>query len=292
MRRIIRTTAAALIAAGTLAATSATADARPYVPTPSGDTGQTMAGDVGPAVGGAVITTRIPQYRLEARSFTAVDESGWDWTGSDEPVLVFSWSDGTQIHTWESPKFDDVDSGETFSLGNQCLLPPALCATGAPAPMWMTVQVHEIDGGYTYGELSQTTKDAIIYGAAAAGYGLGALLGDPSTGATVGKYVAGYLLRLFGDDVIGSINLTYNEWDFTSVLPNVGSTYSESVMISGYGGDFPEFVDDPADYSIRIRARRMPDKVVYTLPDSGQFPVFELAPTAGQLPVIERTPTR
>jgi hypothetical protein len=177
---------------------------------------------------------------------------------------VFSWSDGTQVHTWESGEFSDVDSGDTVSLGSHCLLPPAMCAGGvAGIPQGLSIQVYEIDGEYNYGEIGNSTKTGITLLGGGAGAGLAALFGlDPATGYGAGVAIANYLGELLGDDLIGSLTLAYGEYDFTSVLPTVGSTYEESVRITGPGGDLPEWLEHDADYSVRIRATRLADKVV------------------------------
>jgi hypothetical protein len=55
-----------------------------------------------------------PRYKVNAVKFTALDESGLDLTGSDEPYFVFHTlgDDGTQ-HRTRSRVFADIDSGDT-----------------------------------------------------------------------------------------------------------------------------------------------------------------------------------
>jgi hypothetical protein len=56
----------------------------------------------------------MPNCTVRAMSFKCVDESGIDWTGSDEPFWVFSSVDpqGTTLATNRSKVFGDVDSRE------------------------------------------------------------------------------------------------------------------------------------------------------------------------------------
>jgi CARDB len=78
-----------------------------------------------------------PRYRVEADKFTAVDESGIDWTGSDEPYFVFHTlgADGAQ-HRTQSRVFGDIDSGDTayFDGTEGCLYRLLVICSGYAAP--------------------------------------------------------------------------------------------------------------------------------------------------------------
>jgi len=78
-----------------------------------------------------------PRYRVNAVKFTAVDESGIDWTGSDEPYFKFTsiGADGAQ-HSWQSRVFRDIDTGDTvrFDGTEGCLYRLLVVCSGYAAP--------------------------------------------------------------------------------------------------------------------------------------------------------------
>ena len=75
-----------------------------------------VAGTTAPLLGGSE-----PRFVVEAVSFTAIDESGLDWAGSDEVYAVWT-SAGTRAVT---SVFGDVDTIETrsFLSGQRCIYP-------------------------------------------------------------------------------------------------------------------------------------------------------------------------
>ena len=66
-----------------------------------------------------------PRFKLEALRFKAINETGFDWPGSDE-VYVTIHVPTHQVAT-RSKIFGDVDAGETnyFPLEQSCILPIA-----------------------------------------------------------------------------------------------------------------------------------------------------------------------
>jgi hypothetical protein len=78
-----------------------------------------------------------PRYRVNAVKFTAVDESGIDWTGSDEPYFKFKsiGADGAQ-HSWQSRVFGNIDTGDTvrFDGTEGCLYRLLVICSGDAAP--------------------------------------------------------------------------------------------------------------------------------------------------------------
>jgi CARDB len=78
-----------------------------------------------------------PRYRVNAVKFTAVDESGIDWTGSDEPYFKFTsiGADGAQ-HSRRSRVFGDIDTGDTvrFDGTEGCLYRLLVICSGYAAP--------------------------------------------------------------------------------------------------------------------------------------------------------------
>jgi hypothetical protein len=49
----------------------------------------------------------MPNYTVKVLKFKAVDESGIDWTGSDEPLWVFTAKAGGRVSTSRSKEFGD-----------------------------------------------------------------------------------------------------------------------------------------------------------------------------------------
>jgi CARDB len=78
-----------------------------------------------------------PRYVVNAVKFTAVDESGIDWTGSDEPYFKFKsiGADWAQ-RSWQSRVFGDIDTGDTvrFDGTEGCLYRLLVICSGDAAP--------------------------------------------------------------------------------------------------------------------------------------------------------------
>jgi hypothetical protein len=93
-----------------------------------------------------------PLYVVRAVKFVAVDESGFDFTGSDEPYWVFT-SRGTdpEVHTTRSKVFGDVDSGDTRPFatenGRNVVWPRKGATSGASGPIAISIQLWESDQG-------------------------------------------------------------------------------------------------------------------------------------------------
>ena len=88
----------------------------------------------------------VPSFKIEATKLYAGDESGYDWAGSDEPMVVFTSATANGApYTSATPEFGDVDSGDTRSLNNLCVI--ASCTNGFTQPIALTMQLFEIDQG-------------------------------------------------------------------------------------------------------------------------------------------------
>jgi hypothetical protein len=78
-----------------------------------------------------------PRYKVNAVKFTAVEESGIDLTGSDEPYFVFRTlgADGAQRRS-QSRVFGDIDTGDTvwFDGTEGCLYRLLVVCSDYPAP--------------------------------------------------------------------------------------------------------------------------------------------------------------
>src|SRR6185295_371779 len=100
---------------------------------------------------------RSPQFVTTAVRFKALDETGWDWTGSDEVYAVFSDLDPTHGDLTTST-FGDVDSGESrdFPPTEQCIAPRPRCDRGLPSihfklALW---ERDKLPGVFVHGELT------------------------------------------------------------------------------------------------------------------------------------------
>jgi hypothetical protein len=89
-----------------------------------------------------------PRYRVNAVKFTAVDESGIDWTGSDEPYFKFKsiGADGAE-HSWQSHVFGDIDTGDTAHFGVEGCIYLTCEGGNAPYGIRFTILALEDDFG-------------------------------------------------------------------------------------------------------------------------------------------------
>lgn len=168
-----------------------------------------------------------PRFVLNAVQFRAVDESGMDWPGSDE---VFAVWDTPSDPMAASVEFTNVDAGETrtFAARESCITP---------------IQATRNLGGASSGLLMAAEGDQwacrIVGRAAPIEFTVWLFEHDEDW----------WLANCFSpltptpeeceDDLIGeeSINLTHA--DLLAVLPQVGSTYEETVILGGPCGHLP-----------------------------------------------------
>jgi len=57
-----------------------------------------------------------PRYNVRAISFKAVDESGPDWPGSDEPYWIFNAASQPDVVSVASATYHDIDTGDTVNF--------------------------------------------------------------------------------------------------------------------------------------------------------------------------------
>jgi hypothetical protein len=196
------------------------------------------------------VFTGSPRYKLEAISFRADDESGIDWIGSDEPVFVFTSVDGAGSQRSVAQKFGDVDSGESRSFTTaRCLV--ATCTTGVAGPLALTTQLVESDGGSAEEIRGKVSKAITTLQWVTKVFGWDASFLDGA--------IEDYLVSVFADDLMGSANLVWEQWELAQALPVVGATYTEVIHLGERGGDLPSWLDNPPDYTLRLRITRMAD---------------------------------
>jgi hypothetical protein len=180
----------------------------------------------------------LPKYTVKAVSFHAVDETGADWLGSDEPFWIFSGVgvDGTALTT-ASRVFGDVDTGDTVSFGatEGCLY--LSCAGGAaPNGMGFSIQAWEKDLGYVSQTLTEQANGfRQLGGLADPLHGPIEWLGDAV--AKIGDLLD-YINSWAADDLIGSQTYTYSQTSLASRLPAVGGSFLDTRTYTGGGGTY------------------------------------------------------
>jgi hypothetical protein len=177
-----------------------------------------------------------PRYKVEAVSFKADDESSVDWTGSDEPLWVFNGVGADGVVRSAAREFGDVDTGETRSFNNLCVVSD--CVTGVAGPLSLQVTLTETDW---FGQ------DIASYGTQAAQYINLACpyLGEYKVYCVAAGKVLPYLSSWMGDDLIESRTI---HWPLTDLAPMTpGQAVTESVSLS----------DGDADYTFTFRTTRL-----------------------------------
>jgi hypothetical protein len=183
-------------------------------------------------------TSSAPRYKTEAVSFRADDESGWDWTGSDEPIWAFHGVSGTGAAVDFAQEFGDVDTGETRNFGPRCLVPD--CIHGVVGPITVNVALVESD----------------LFGDSISEYGhkLGGVVNDvcgDQLDACVAidmfiSAIADQLHGLLGDDFIAFRAIHWPESDLAG-LGWVGASTDEQISFS----------DGDAHYTLTVRTTRL-----------------------------------
>jgi hypothetical protein len=177
-----------------------------------------------------------PQYRVKAVSFHAVDESGFDLSGSDEPYWIFNsvGIEGTERST-VTQVFPDVDTGDTvsFNASEGCLY---RSCTGGAAPFGMGFSIQLWD--HDLGEIP-TTLSVIVM----AFHGVGAIVDQwgvvPWVGTALTKVGDGldYILRwAWADDLIGSQTYAYGPAYLAGRLPAAGASFTDTRTYTGGDG--------------------------------------------------------
>jgi hypothetical protein len=202
----------------------------------------------------AIVT--IPQFVATAINFKALDETGWDWTGSDEVEAVFA-DFNKDSERW-TPAYEDVDSGETknFSAADQCIAPQPDCSRGTT----------NFDFGIA---LWERDKPSWPFSGSDFCYG------------TVGGIYFYNKGVCSGDDLIGRVEVTHSQADLVAALPTVGQTADFTVRPSGGDGS----------YTVTYRITRLPNvrRLVAIGPGRGETPPPPIALQASLDPTPDGT---
>jgi hypothetical protein len=198
-------------------------------------TGAIMAGGLlAPAQAQQVFGT--PRYKIEAVSFKAVDESGWDgswWAPvSDEPFFIWSGTNANSgtVTTRRSPVFGDVDTGESRNFSPAvCVV--RTCVDGVTGPIGLNTVVMENDFGdpATVQSYVQSAVSAAHWAARIFGYEL------PST---YDSQIISFLTSWFGDDLIAERSVAWSPAELAWAMPTVGSVFYETIDYASGDGHY------------------------------------------------------
>lgn len=178
------------------------------------------------------------RYRVTATAFKALDESGVDWTGSDEPYWVFSTVSGEgTARSRATQVFGDVDSGETraFGFGDSCVW--GCGAAGEPASFGVgfSVQLWEQDLGHVDQTLYDTAKAFQVAGPILTFAGAAAWVGATSTAmGTAMDYILGWA----DDDLLGNATYAFSADYLAGVLPGPGTGFTDTRVYEGSGARY------------------------------------------------------
>lgn len=161
-----------------------------------------------------VITITVPQFVVHAVSFTADDETGWDWTGSDEVHAVFA--DFNPINERATSEYDHVNAGETiaFIAPDQCISPQPNCL-GGTGQVRFSVALWEADADIGWSGIFGVEKPDLI--------------------GAHDMYETGIDS---GDDLIGRAELGFSKTQLLGTLPNVGDVVERQVALHGGAGSY------------------------------------------------------
>lgn len=192
-----------------------------------------------------------PTYLVRAIKFKCVDESGPDWSGSDEPYWVFTARSGEdRVRSTRSQVFGGVDSGATrkFKSGasESIMWPEKGDANGEAGPIALSIQLWESDQGDPNETVAKTAEL------------LGKLKNLPVIG-WLGE-LSGPLKSLHGfiaDDIMGSKNIHFPLSTLRNRLPTPGSSFTQTYRLGERGGDLPFSIGGAPDYDLDLRVERI-----------------------------------
>jgi hypothetical protein len=250
---------ALLAIAGLAALSMLVASAAALPPRDTSGGGQAPGGGVPPAAGPVRPPTPPqapsgePRYTVEVLNFQAIDESGADWSGSDEVFGIFGSTSGYNTRT---RTHGDVDSGTfvTFAGEERCLTSQRVLSGGidrgwlvAPGTRW------ECDPRGVPGPIGLRLE----------------LFEDDDCNAFFPSCFNTYVppVRDPNDDLIGRVETTYSASELASRLPRVGNAYFASFTLGGPCGYQPPnhvcgagpLTPTGPEYRLTIIIKRMKD---------------------------------
>ncbi len=194
-----------------------------------------------------------PNYTVRIIKFTCVDESGFDFVGSDEPFWIFTSRDASgTVSTTNSKEFGDVDSGETFKFATDndrnVVWPKKGFKQGAPGPIAMSIQLWEHDQGDP-NDVAAKTQKILDLGSKAPVVGKWVSL--------VPSFVTDQLVNIIADDLMGSKTLLFPTSRLAKQFPHPGDRAIERFRFGGNSGDLPFEVAGGPDYDLFLEIQRV-----------------------------------
>lgn len=192
------------------------------------------------------------RYVITADRFKCSDESGIDWTGSDEVKWAFT-TKLTEEETVTSvtPEFGNIDSGdERVFKSDEGKIAPAkgTSGTGVAAPVGVSIQLVEIDQGTDIESGVKRAFDVMGF--------------VPGVGQWVAKtpdVVKSHIAKALEDDLMGSNTIVFRAHDLERRLPVIGSDFVDRLYFGGQGGDLPFAVAGGPDYYLYLKVTRVDD---------------------------------
>lgn len=195
------------------------------------------------------------RYKVEAIRFKAVDESGYDWDGSDEVIVeTLDAKGGTSTE-----EIGDIDSGDVhhFDPAVSCIVAvkegqvvlgeSSVCdSAGEPAPFWFKVTFWENDIGIIPPDFNSVE----------------CTVGGENT---PGRHCSAS--NTFNADLLGGLLVEHSQQELNARLPNVGDQYEVTIRLDPcFDGDNTSVCGDPQwpyasfpDYDFTYRITRLPD---------------------------------
>jgi len=193
------------------------------------------------------------KYVVRAIKFKCLDESGVDWTGSDDTYWVFSARDSAgRVHTTRSQEFSDVDSGDQRKFdnadGQNVIWPRKGASGGESGSIALSIQLWESDQG-SPDSIARNTQRAFELGDQAP------VIGEWIR--TVPGVVRDQISDFVGDDLMGSKTLHIPASRLARQLPRPGARMTQTFRFGGDSGDLPFEVAGGPDYDLTVEIARV-----------------------------------
>lgn len=163
------------------------------------------------------------RYKVEAVSFKAIDEDGYDRPFiSDEIVVIFN--DAQRGIYAVSREFDDVDAGEqrAFNATENCMVPIRIPDENHPYPSWVMRSSGPwactdagIPGPFSFQVLMYEDDSGFIHDCLGTFTGCSFEIGYPGD----------------NDDLIGRQTLAFSAAELGAAMPNVHDTYEDTITL-------------------------------------------------------------
>jgi hypothetical protein len=193
-----------------------------------------------PVFPGETIDIMVPQFVAEAVSFKAIDESGFDWAGSDEVRAVFS-DLNPKLLDLVTKKFENIDTGVTSSFGpdERCIAPRPNCDHGVSEILHFKVSFWEADD-------PRWPFPQFCYG------------DGPGAHYWLNHGVCS------GDDLIGRGEVLMSREQLLTELPSIGDSVEHKLILGGPCGPWEGICGTGwgptgPEYELTFRITRLPD---------------------------------